>query len=209
MELGAVAALVALGAFHGLNPGMGWLFAVALGLQEGDRRAVLRALPPIALGHAAAVLVALAAFAALRTVIEPRILGMVLGAVLIGFGAWKLIRRRHPRWVGMRIRPWELGLWSFIMAGAHGAGLMLLPVVTAVSIPEAHPVTGLAAAAVITGSPSVTASAIHTAAMLAVMTAVALVVFHYGVGILRRAWINLDLMWAVALVVAGVAALFT
>ena len=163
MELGAVAALVALGAFHGLNPGMGWLFAVALGMQEGDRRAVLRALPPIALGHAAAVLVALAAFTALRTVIEPRLLGLVLGVGLIGFGAWKLIRRRHPRWVGMRVRPWELGLWSFIMAGAHGAGLMLLPVVAAVSIPEAHPVTGLAAAAVIPGSPSVTASAIHTA----------------------------------------------
>jgi hypothetical protein len=86
---------------------------------------------------------------------------------------------------------------------------MLLPVVAAVSIPEAHPVTGLAAAAVIPGSPSVTASAIHTLAMLTVMTVVALTVFHYGVGILRRAWVNLDLMWAAALVIAGVAALFT
>jgi hypothetical protein len=208
MELGVVAALAALGAFHGLNPGMGWLFAVALGLQEGDQRAVLRALPPIALGHAAAVLVALAAFSALRGLAEPQSLGVVLGGVLIGFGAWKLIRRRHPRWVGMRVRPWELAWWSFIMAGAHGAGLMVLPV--AASIPESHPVTGMAAAAVVTGGPSLTASAIHTVAMLAVMAAVALVVFRYtGVGILRKAWINLDLMWAVALVVAGVAALFT
>ena len=210
MELGAVAALVALGAFHGLNPGMGWLFAVALGMQEGDRRAVLRALPPIALGHAAAVLVALAAFTALRTVIEPRLLGLVLGGGLIGFGAWKLIRRRHPRWVGMRVRPWELGLWSFIMAGAHGAGLMLLPVVAAVSIPEAHPVTGLGRGGSDPGQPEPDRLGDpHCGDAGGDVGGGAGGVPLHGVGILRKAWVNLDLMWAVALVVAGVAALFT
>jgi hypothetical protein len=95
------------------------------------------------------------------------------------------------------------------MAGAHGAGLMVLPVVAA-EIPQAHPVTGMAAAAVVSGGPSLAASAVHTAAMLGVMALVAWLVFRYtGVGVLRRAWVNLDVIWAFALVVAGVAALFT
>src|ERR687897_3062232 len=121
--------LLALGAFHGLNPGMGWLFAVALGLQERRLRAVLTALGPIALGHALALGVAAVAVGVLGLVIPQRLLLALSGAALLGFATYKgATRFRHPRWVGMRVGPRELVLWSFLMASAHGAGLMLAPV---------------------------------------------------------------------------------
>src|SRR5215204_3188453 len=121
--------LAALGAFHGLNPAMGWLFAVALGLQERRLRAVTAALGPIALGHALAIGLAAVAVGVLGLVIPQRLLLALGGAVLLGFAAYKVATRfRHPRWVGMRIRPRELVLWSLLMASAHGAGLMLVPV---------------------------------------------------------------------------------
>jgi hypothetical protein len=206
VELGA---MLGLGAFHGLNPGMGWLFAVALGLQQGDRGAVLRALPPIALGHAAAVLVALALFESLRAVASPRAVGLVTGGILIGFGLWHLVRRRHPGRVGMRLRPRELAAWSFVMASAHGAGLMLLPIASRVSID--HPVTGVVAATVVEpSSAAVVAAAVHTAGMLAMMAGIALLVYdHLGVAVLRRAWINTDVLWWLALITAGVIVLFS
>jgi len=124
-------ALFALGAYHGLNPGMGWLFAVALGLQEKSGRAVLRALPPIALGHLISIgLVVLAVELA-----QPRLphwaLRLLTAAILLAFGLFRLIRARHPRWgqsVGMRVGFRDLTLWSFLMASAHGAGLMLAPI---------------------------------------------------------------------------------
>lgn len=205
---GELAALLALGAFHGINPGMGWLFAVALGLQEGSRRAVLRAIPPILLGHAAAVVLALALFEGLRATISPRAGAVLGGGLLVGLGLWQLARRRHPRWVGMRLRPAELALWSFVMASAHGAGLMLLPIVRA-GVP--HPVTGLAAATVVdVGSGVVLAAAVHTAGMLAMMTGVAVLVYDVvGVEILRRAWVNIDVLWWAALIAAGLLVLFT
>jgi hypothetical protein len=210
MGAGEVAALLGLGAFHGLNPAMGWLFAVALGLQERDRRAVLRALPPLAAGHAAAILVALALFETLRAVASPRAVAVGTGALLVGFGVWHLLRRRHPRWVGMRLQPRELALWSFVMASAHGAGLMLLPVVHH-SGSGAHPVTGVAAAALVdAGGAAVLAAAAHTVGMLGMMTGIALLVYdQLGVAVLRRSWFNIDLIWWVALITAGVFAFFT
>src|SRR5687768_9667807 len=121
--------LLALGAFHGLNPAMGWLFAVALGLQERRLRAVVTALGPIALGHALAIALAGLAVGALGLVVPQRALLALGGAALLAFAAYKLATRfRHPRWVGMRVGPRELVLWSFVMASAHGAGLMLVPV---------------------------------------------------------------------------------
>jgi hypothetical protein len=177
-----------LGAFHGLNPAMGWLFAVALGLQEGRRSAVLRALGPIAVGHAVAVGVVVLVLILGGLGLTPLAWRGLAGALLIGFGCFRLIRPgAHFRWVGMRVGPGDLVLWSFLMATGHGAGLMLAPVIVH------RPSGGLALVAV------------HTFAMFLVMGAVALVVFEtVGVGILRRAWVNVDVIWAGALVVAGV-----
>ncbi len=121
-------ALLGLGAFHGINPGMGWLFAVALGLQEQRRSAVWKALPPIAVGHALSVGLVVAIVALVHSSIPHRALSWSAAAMLVGFGAYRLVRARHPRWVGMRVGFRDLTLWSFLMASAHGAGLMLVPV---------------------------------------------------------------------------------
>jgi hypothetical protein len=207
--------LLALGAFHGLNPGMGWLFAVALGLQERRLRAVLTALGPIALGHALAIGVAAVAVGLLGLIIPERLLLAVGGVVLLGFAAYKVATRfRHPRWVGMRIGPHELVLWSFLMASAHGAGLMLTPVLVGlrgdgVARALAHAGHGSHAAHQPAGAieallPALAAVGVHAVAMLTVAGVVALLVYQkLGVEVLRRAWINLDLLWLGALAITG------
>jgi hypothetical protein len=205
-------ALAALGAYHGLNPAMGWLFAVALGLQERRRGAVLRALPPIALGHAVAISLAVLVVGVAQIVVPLDTLRYVCAGVLILFGLYKLLRRRHPRWVGMRVGFGDLTAWSFLMASAHGAGLMLIPVLLRLSPAEAmqggHTHGSQAHHTATTGSATVLADlaavGLHTLAMLVVMGAIAIVVFEkLGVMILKRAWFNLDLLWAGALVGAG------
>jgi hypothetical protein len=199
-DLGGIAAL---GAFHGLNPAMGWLFAVGLALQERSRRVLVGALGPIAIGHAVAIGIAVLAVVELQDVLSTETVRIAGAAALIVFAAYKLWRNRHPRWVGFRIRPRELALWSFLMASAHGAGLMLLPFLVGVSAPSGDgPIPGglEAGAAVVL---------VHTLAMVAVAGLVAVVVFEVvGVGILRRAWVNLDLLWAAALLVGAGATLF-
>ena len=196
--------LTLLGAWHGVNPAMGWLFAVARGLQEQRRSAVYLALLPIALGHAASVALAVAAFALLRDT-APALLRWAGVSALIAFGLFKLLRpRSHPRWVGMRVSAAELTFWSFLMSSAHGAGLMLLPVM--LLLPgdgaAAHQHAGHFAT-------DARAVALHTLVMFVVMTAAAVVVYEkVGVAVLRRAWINMDVVWAVTIVVAGVAAIF-
>jgi hypothetical protein len=210
-----LAALLGLGAFHGINPGMGWLFAVALGLQARERSAVLRALPPIALGHALSVGAVVATVLAGRALAPARTVSLVAATCLIGYGVWLLVRRRHLRWVGMRLRPRELVLWSFLMATAHGAGLMLAPVLTRMAPADLHaaqPTVALPVLAVAGGSGAnaLAAITVHSAGMLAMMTGVALLVYdHVGVGVLRRGWVNLDRVWALALLGAGVLTLFT
>ena len=204
-------ALAGLGAYHGLNPAMGWLFAVALGLQERSSRAVLRALLPIALGHEASIALAVLLVGGLELVAAPAVLRAAGALVLVLFGLYKFLRpRSHPRWVGMRVTPRELALWSFLMSSAHGAGLMLFPVLLGLpahdhghSVP-AVPLSGIAAA------QDAAAVLLHTLAMLLAMGAVAVLVYDkLGLGVLRRAWVNLDLVWAAAVVVAGAATLFT
>ncbi|CAN5650405.1 MAG: hypothetical protein M3535_05650 [Actinomycetota bacterium] len=215
-ELWPWAALVGLGAYHGLNPGMGWLFAVSLGLQERSRRGVTAALLPIAVGHelsVAVVVVVLGGALAAGSAAAVRTVGAV---VLIAFGLLKLFRPRHPRWVGMRVNRRQLTAWSFLMSSAHGAGLMLLPVL--VGLPTAaeggaeaseHELLALGSGGVSLWSGGA-AVLVHSAAMLAVMGVVAVVVYEkVGLGILRSAWVNMDLVWAVTLVVAGVFSLFT
>jgi hypothetical protein len=205
-------ALVLLGAYHGINPGMGWLFAVALGLQEKSRKAVLHALLPIALGHAVSIALVVAIVGGVEAFAPPRALRTGGAVALIAFGLFKLAKPRlHPRWVGMRIGAGELALWSFLMATAHGAGLMLFPVLIALPA-SAHAGHAGHMQHVAGGSIARDGAAVlvHTAAMLLVMAAVALVVYEkLGLAILRKAWINLDLVWAVAIVAAGIFTLFT
>src|SRR5436190_6111171 len=106
---------------------MGWLFAVGLGLQEQKRIAVLRALPPIALGHALSIGIIIAAVLLARVSVPPFALKIAAAAILFAFGLYRLLRSRHPNWVGMQVGFGDLTLWSFVMASAHGAGLMLVP----------------------------------------------------------------------------------
>jgi hypothetical protein len=219
-------ALAGLGVYHGLNPAMGWLFAVALGLQRRSRGVVLGALVPIALGHEAALALAVLLVGALQALAAPDAVRPLAAAGLIGFGAWKFLRpRSHPTYGGMRIGFWELALWSLLMSTAHGAGLMLFPILLglpavtgalplqeaghthAEGAPHLHVVGGLTAAAL---GQDALAVLVHTAAMVATMAAVALLVYErLGLAVLRRAWINLDAVWAAAFVVAGVFTLFT
>jgi hypothetical protein len=205
-------ALAVLGAYHGLNPAMGWLFAVALGLQERRRGAVLQALPPIALGHAIAILLAVLVIGVAQIVVPLDVLRYVCAAVLILFGLYKLVRRRHPRWVGMQVGFRDLTAWSFLMASAHGAGLMLIPVLLGLSSNEqmqgAHAHDAHTDHATMTSSATVLAAfaavGLHTLALFAVMGVIAIVVYEkLGVMILKRTWFNLDLLWAGALVGAG------
>jgi hypothetical protein len=212
--------LSALGAFHGLNPGMGWLFAVALGLQERSRKAVLGAFGPIALGHAASVAAVVAVVGLAQAAVDAQLLRYIGAGALISFGIYKLVAPlSHPRWVGMRVHAAGLVLWSFLMATAHGAGLMLLPVLLRLqALPASHEhaahdhtalaVTGHMASAGLFPTAELVAVALHTAAMFAVMAAMAVLVYEkLGVAVLRRAWLNLDLIWAGALVLAGVLSL--
>ena len=205
--------LVLLGAYHGINPGMGWLFAVALGLQEKSRNSVLRALLPIALGHAGSIALVVAIVGGVEAFAPPRALRTGGALALIAFGLFKFVRpRSHPRWVGMRIGAGELAVWSFLMATAHGAGLMLFPVL--IALPASARAGHAGHLQHVAGDPSiardVAAVLVHTAAMLLAMGAVALVVYEkLGLAILRKAWINLDLLWAIAIVAAGLFTLFT
>jgi hypothetical protein len=195
-------ALAGLGLFHGVNPAMGWLFAVALGLHRHSQRIVLLSLVPIALGHAVAVAAVLAAFLALGLMIDHTILMRLGAVVLIGWALWHALygHRQRVR-VGMQTGLMGLALWSFLMASAHGAGLMLIPVVAPLCASPAP------------GEPFTTASipvalaalGVHTGVMLATIAIVALVVYNFvGVAFLRRGWINLDLVWVAALLVSGV-----
>lgn len=203
-----------LGAYHGLNPAMGWLFAVALGMQERSRRAVLRALPPIAVGHELSIALVAALVIGLELVSDTRVLHLAAGAVLIAFGIFRFVRpRTHFRWAKMRVNRSELGVWSFLMSTAHGAGLMVAPVLLATDESSGkghdHAISDMSL-----GSMSIPemglAIVLHVGAMMLVMACVAVVVYEkLGVAVLRRAWINSDQLWAAAFVVAGTLTLLT
>ncbi len=215
-SLGPWLGLVALGVFHGLNPAMGWLFAVSLALQRQRSIHLFSATGYIALGHLASLLVIVAALLAAGAFLPLQWVRLASGGILLAFGTYRFIRYyRHPRWVGMNIGGRDLMLWSFLMATAHGAGLMLAPVILAL--------TDSAAPAALPGelgehgdflslddAPSWWAIGLltHTLVMLAVMLAAASIVYYrVGLGFLRRGWINLDLLWAASLVLAGAATL--
>jgi hypothetical protein len=216
--------LALLGAYHGLNPAMGWLFALALGLQEKRRSAVVAALLPIALGHAAAIALTIVALSMVQRVLPFHVLKWPVAAILLALGVFRLFRASHPRGLGMRVGGRDLVVWSFLMASAHGAGLMLIPVLWShPSIAMHHAMSGAMSGPMMSGpmtnngaplSASVVLAAVlvHTAAMLAVAGILALVFFEFyekvGLKVLRHTWFNFDLLWAVALIIAAVAVLF-
>ena len=192
---------------------MGWLFAVALGLQEQKRIAVFRALPPIALGHALSIGIIVAAVLLARVSLAHRPLKISAAAILFAFGFYRLVRSRHPNWVGMRVGFGDLTLWSFIMASAHGAGLMLVPFfLGSPAAGDAHhdgSHHGTAFANFSAPSLLVASVAVHTLGYLLMTATVAILVYEkLGVAILRRAWFNIDLVWMLALMITGVFILF-
>ena len=191
-----LAAVILLGVFHGINPAMGWLFAVARGLQERSRDLLLQSLPVIALGHLGSVALVVVVVTLTGSLVTGTTLSIVCGLVLVGFGLWRLLAKRHFRWVGMRLSLPQLAAWSFLMSSVHGAGLMLLPVLTGMPAAGHH---GHAM------SGGLLVAGIHTLAMFVTATVIAVIVYEIvGVAILRKAWFNLDRMWAFALIGAGV-----
>ena len=200
----SVLLLLLLGAYHGINPGMGWLFAVALGMQERRRAAVAWSLVPIAIGHALAIGAAIAAAGLLGMLVSRGDLKLIVAGVLFALGCYRVFRHRHPKGGGMRVGFRDLTMWSFLMASAHGAGLMVLPVLFGLSAGDhaghSTGAQGLLSAALAVG--------VHTAGYLVVTALVAAIVYEkVGLAVLRRAWVNMDLIWAGALMLTGLLAL--
>jgi len=201
--------ICALGAYHGANPAMGWLFAVSLGMQDQSRRSVTRALPAIAVGHELSVVVVAVVVSGLGLLASPALLQVVAAAALIGFGVFRFLRPRwHPRWTRMRVRGRELVAWSFLMSTAHGAGLMVAPLLIAgASSGGGH---DLLAGTHLDLQETALLVTLHAAVMIGVTAAVALGVYtRFSTTLLRRIWPNLDGVWATAFVVSGTFALLT
>lgn len=205
--------LFLLGAYHGLNPAMGWLFAVSLGMQEKSGRATVNSLLPLGAGHLISVGLVVGAAQMAQLTLPARTVRILAATLLIGYGLYRFVRRRHPRWVGMRVGSGDLVLWSFLMATAHGAGLMLLPFV--MGDPQPAMAHSHLHHMMMAGGESAEAMqwwlpvTLHTLGYLLVTAALALAVYYrIGVAVLRRAWFNLDLLWVGALVAMGVLTLF-
>jgi hypothetical protein len=202
-------AIFLLGAYHGVNPGMGWLFAAALGMQKKSAVAVWQSLAPIAVGHFIAIGLVVAAAVVAGAVLPLQYVKIAAACILLAFGLQRLIRKSHPRWGGMQIGFRDLCIWSFLMASAHGAGFMLLPILLKMS--ALHGAADLGAPAphrhggAFEGPwTAPTALLVHTLGYLLVTGLIALVVYEkVGLQVLRRAWVNLDLIWAVVLIVTA------
>jgi hypothetical protein len=198
--------IAGLGAFHGLNPAMGWLFAVALGLHRQSRAVVLVSLVPIAIGHALSIAMVAGLLVATGALVPSGIVRTGSGILLIAWAAyhWRYGHRHRVRF-GMQVGLWGLGAWSFLMATAHGAGLMLWPVLMPLCFPE-----GAAAASAGPVVATLAAVGVHSAAMILTTAIVAALVYEWlGVGVLRHAWLNMDLVWTLALVATGAVLLLT
>ena len=209
------AALLLLGAAHGINPGMGWLFAVALGMQRQERGAVWRALLPLAAGHLAAIAVVAVVVGVAGLAISLGWLRWVVAGMLLTLGVWKLVRTSHPRYGGMAVGGREVAVWSFLMASAHGAGLMVVPFLMRVVRPATlagaahagHAAHSAELASVIPPIPAagLAVTLVHTAGYLLVTGVIALVVYErLGLRLLGKAWFNVDRLWAGALIVTAI-----
>jgi hypothetical protein len=200
------AAIVASGLYHGINPGMGWPLAVAAGLMDKSARALLAALVPLSAGHLLAMLVMLLPFAMLLAFGEwQRQIQAGASLLVIAYGVLRLIYPRHPR-VLARIKPAQLALWSFVVAIAHGAGLMLVPIYLGLC-ESAGLDSGHQAAATLIGANFAMAlivSVVHTVAMISAGGGAAWLVYRYlGLQYLSRSWFNLDAVWALSLILVG------
>jgi hypothetical protein len=204
--------MLLLGAYHGINPGMGWLFAVALGMQEQRSGAVWRALLPLGAGHALAVAAAILVAIVAGAMVPIHVLRWPVALILVVFAITRLVRHTHPRWVQMRVGMGGLMLWSFLMASAHGAGLMVVPVFLGMTMaathdgmtmPAAHDVQHAMPAMHL--STALLATSLHAAGYLLVTATVAILVFKkFGLTMLRKAWFNVDLLWGIALIATGI-----
>ena len=196
-------ALFLLGTYHGLNPAMGWLFAVALGLQKQNERAVWQALVPIAIGHVLAIAAVISAAGIVGAVLPAKVMRIVVVVLLVGFGLYRIVVKGHPRWGGMQVGFRDLTIWSFLMACAHGAGLMLLPVLLGMSVAGANE-HALHTKAFPAAGVQVFAVVVHTLGYLLLTGTIAWIVYKkMGLAVLRKAWFNLNLIWAAALIVTA------
>jgi hypothetical protein len=204
--IGLWLAVVASGLYHGVNPGMGWPVAVSAGLMERSSRALVAALWPLSVGHLLAMLLILLPFGLVVTLVEwQRQIQVSASLLVIGFGLFRLVNRRHPRALA-RIRPTQLGLWSFAVAIAHGAGLMLVPIYLglcrASDLDKGHKAAGALINANL--GMAVLVSVVHTLAMIAAGGFSAWLVYRYlGLKFVSRSWFNLDATWAVSLILIG------
>jgi hypothetical protein len=205
-------AIVASGLYHGVNPGMGWPLAVSAGLMGRGRREVVTAMVPLAAGHLVSMLVILLPFALMTALLDwQREIRIGASVAVIAFGVFRLVNRRHPRALA-RIRPTQLALWSFMIATAHGAGLMLLPIYLGLcSIEEfdkAHQASAILMAQ--NSATAVIVSLVHTISMVVAGGVFALLVYGWlGLKFLSRSWFNLDLVWALSLILIGAFGLLT
>ena len=203
-------AVVASGVYHGVNPGMGWPLAVSAGLMERSSRAFVAALWPLMVGHLLAMLVVILPFALLVAIVEwQRQIQICASLLVIGFGVFRFVNRRHPRALA-RIRPTQLGLWSFAVAVAHGAGLMLVPIYLglcrAADLDRSHEAAGALINANL--GMAVLVSVVHSVAMIVAGGFSGWLVYRYlGLKFVSRSWFNLDATWAVSLVFVGVVSL--
>ncbi|QWG11488.1 hypothetical protein KMZ29_17320 [Bradyrhizobium sediminis] len=203
-------AVIASGLYHGVNPGMGWPLAVSAGLMERSSRALVAALWPLTAGHLLAMLLVLFPFALLVALVEwQRQIQIGASLLVIGFGIFRLASRRHPRALA-RIPPTQLGLWSFAVAIAHGAGLMLVPIYLGLcreaDLDQAHAAAGTLINANL--GMAVLVSIVHATAMIAAGGCTAWLVYRYlGLKFISRSWFNLDTSWAVSLILVGAIAL--
>jgi len=208
--------LALLGAYHGLNPAMGWLFALAQGLQEKRASAIIGALLPIALGHAAAIGISILILSLAQRVLSAHVLKWPIAGIVFALGLYRIFRASHPRGSGMRVGGRDLFVWSFLMASAHGAGLMVIPVLMAIPTAGLHHsmARGMDSQVPLLGMRLILLSTIvHTATMLIVAGTLALLFFalydRIGLKLLRHTWFNFDLLWAVALLIAAGALLWS
>jgi hypothetical protein len=205
-------AVVASGFYHGVNPGMGWPLAVSAGLMGRGRRDVVAAMAALAAGHLVSMLVILLPFALMTALLNwQREIRIGASLAVIAFGAFRLVNQRHPRALA-RIRPTQLVLWSFAIATAHGAGLMLLPIYLGICSTEELD-TAHQASSILMGRNLTTAvlvSILHTLSMVTAGVVMALLVHSWlGLKFLSRSWFNLDFVWAVSLILIGAIGLLT
>jgi hypothetical protein len=199
-------AVVASGLYHGVNPGMGWPLALSAGLMEKSPRALAAALWPLSIGHLLATLLVILPFSLLMALAEwQRAIRIAASLLVIGFGVFRLVNRRHPRMLA-RIRPTQLGLWSFAVAIAHGAGLMLVPIYLGLCRAADLDAGHAAAGALIDANlgMAVLVSTVHSIAMIAAGGTIAWLVYRYlGLKFVSQSWFNLDAVWALSLVLIG------